>query len=477
VDRTIEVSKGDYGSVVRPVAAWGLLALLAANMLIDALEVSIMVVAMPVIAEDLGYHRVTAVWLISGFACGFAGALMIGGRLAERFGRRRVYLLALALFVTVSLAGGIVVDPLLLSGIRVIKGMCAALTAPLGAAIIATTFADERGRDRALSIYALAGGSGFAAGLLAAGFLTLHDWRLTFLVPAIVVSVILVAGVRLIPRDPRRGQDSINRSTPLGAASALFFALAVIAAVSAISTAATYGWHDPRAVVCVAVAVLLAGGLVRSERNNGEPLYFSPALANRTLLSSMVCAAAMNGTNLALLVIVTMRLQYDLGWTALHAALGVLPASVPLVLAAPLSGALIARFGTAPLTAAGMMCTGSAALTFAVPEAPTDYTVDVLPGMLLLGAGFTFGFAALNSRATSTVDANHKSAAAGLYQTAVQLAAAFVPMTVALCWVVDQQLAARVAIVVALLGILSACAGIWVSRAQLSDVDRSKEQQ
>ena len=474
MDRTIEVSKGSYSSAVRPAAAWGLLALLAANMLIDALEVSIMVVAMPVIAEDLGYHRVTAVWLVSGFACGFAGALMIGGRLAERFGRRRVYLLALVLFVTVSLAGSIVVDPVLLSGIRVIKGMCAALTAPLGSAIIATTFADKRGRDRALSIYAFAGGSGFAAGLLAAGFLTLHDWRLTFLVPAIVI---LVAGARLIPKDPRRGQNSINRFAPLGAASALFFALAVIAAVSAISTAATYGWRDPRTVGCVAVAVLFAGGLVRSERNNGEPLYFSPALANRTLLSSMVCAAAMNGTNLALLVIVTMRLQYDLGWTALHAALAVLPASVPLVLAAPLSGILIARFGTAPLTAAGMMCTGSAALTFAVPEAPTDYTVDVLPGMLLLGAGFSFGFAALNSRATSTVDDAHKSAAGGLYQTAVQLAAAFVPMAVALCWVVDQQLAARVAIVVALLGILSACVGIWISRAPLSDEDRSKEQQ
>ena len=80
MDRTIEVSKGSYSSAVRPAAAWGLLALLAANMLIDALEVSIMVVAMPVIAEDLGYHRVTAVWLVSGFACGFAGALMIGGR-------------------------------------------------------------------------------------------------------------------------------------------------------------------------------------------------------------------------------------------------------------------------------------------------------------------------------------------------------------------------------------------------------------
>lgn len=454
MDVSTDSPSGAPADVMARGAAFALLALLAANMLIDALEVSIMIASMPVIAQDLDYHRVTAVWLISGFACGFAGALMVGGRLAARYGRRRVYLLSLAVFAVASLAGCVVTDPALLTAVRVVKGICAALTAPLGSAIIATTFEKSSDRDRALSVYTLAGGAGFAVGLLAAGAMTQIDWRLTFLVPAVAVAALGVAGCYLVP--PDLPSADVDGRTSLGLPSALGFTLGALSLVLALNMVGVHGWRDPRAWTCAAAVLTCAALVARRGHSRDRPLYFSPALRNRTLLSSSACAAAMNGTNLALLSIVTMRMQYDLGWDVLHTAAALLPASVPLIISAPVSGLLIRRFGTTTLAFAGISCSLCAAITFLVHPTPSSYAAEVLPGMLLLGTAFTLGFAALNAQATSTVQQDDKAVAGRLYQTAVQLAAAVVPMIVAACWVSNPKTAPIVVAIVAALGVVAA---------------------
>ena len=138
--------------------------------------------------------------MVSGYVLGYGGLLLLGGRAADLLGRRRVFLAALAVFAVASLLGGLVSTGALLIAARLVKGMAAAFTAPAGLSIITTTFAEGPARNRALSIYSAFGAGGFSLGLVLSGLLTEINWRWTLLLPAPVALVILIAGLRLIPR-------------------------------------------------------------------------------------------------------------------------------------------------------------------------------------------------------------------------------------------------------------------------------------
>ncbi|HEX2312890.1 MAG TPA: MFS transporter, partial [Thermomonospora sp.] len=178
---------------------WALLVVLSGAMLLDALEVSTTVVALPAVSAELGLSPETGQWLMGGFALGFGGLLLSGGRLVDLFGRRRVYLVALAGFAVASVVCGAASGGGLLIAGRVAKGMCVALTAPTGLALIAAEFPEGRARARALSVYSLAGAGGFSVGLLLSGLLTEVSWRWTFLFPVPVAAALLVAGWFLVP--------------------------------------------------------------------------------------------------------------------------------------------------------------------------------------------------------------------------------------------------------------------------------------
>ena len=173
--------------------------MLSGNMLLDALEVSTVVVAMPSIGRGLGLGVWTASWTMTGFALGFGGSILLGARLAARIGRRPVYLGALLVFAVASVVAGLAVDGPMLIAARVVKGICVALTAPTGLAIIAATFEEGPQRNRAVSVYSLFGASGFSAGLLVAGVLTMVSWRWTLLFSGPIALVLLVFGLLLIP--------------------------------------------------------------------------------------------------------------------------------------------------------------------------------------------------------------------------------------------------------------------------------------
>ncbi|WP_242911397.1 MFS transporter [Actinomadura terrae] len=185
--------------------SWGLLAVLSGNMLIDSIEVSSAIVTLPAIADDLRLGQAGAQWVVGGFALGFGGLLLAGRRAVARWGERRVYLVALAAFAVASVAGALAASAAVLVASRVVKGACAALTAPTGLAIIARTFPEGAARNRAISLYSSFGACGFSAGLLLSGLVTQADWRWTFLCPAPVALVLLLSGLRLIPAAPPSG--------------------------------------------------------------------------------------------------------------------------------------------------------------------------------------------------------------------------------------------------------------------------------
>lgn len=412
---------------------WGLLVVLAGNMLIDALEVSVALVALPAIGTDLGAPLTTVQWTITGFAVGFGGLMLFGARAVALLGRRRVYLAALVGFAAASLVGALAEDPSLLTATRVVKGFCAALTAPTGLAIIATAFPEGPQRNRALSVYTLFGAGGFTAGLLLSGWLTGFSWRLTFAFPAPAVLVLFVLGLRLIPGageenggGPPPGATADDRP-PLrryGFASAAAFLAGLLALVQGITSVPAHGWADLRSTGLLALAVGLLALFVALERASAHPLIRFEALRSRAMIRSALGAACLNGSYLGLLFVLTHQLQSLAGWSPLRTAAAFLPAAAPLVVTALFSGRIVARFGAPRLIAAGALLPFAGYLLLLRTPWPPAYATGILPTMLLVGAGFVLSFAALNSQATSQLPPAERGAGSGLYQTAVQVGAA-----------------------------------------------------
>jgi MFS family permease len=442
---------------------WGLLVVLAGNMLIDALEVSVALVALPAIGTDLGAPLTTMQWTITGFAVGFGGLMLFGARAVALLGRRRVYLAALVGFAAASLVGALAEDPSLLTATRVVKGFCAALTAPTGLAIIATAFPEGPQRNRALSVYTLFGAGGFTAGLLLSGWLTGFSWRLTFAFPAPAVLVLFVLGLRLIPgageengggpppgttagdrvgRPPGTTAGDRTGGPPgppagngagrpprtahrrYGFASAAAFLAGLLALVQGITSVPAHGWADLRSAGLLALAAGLLALFVALERASAHPLIRFEALRSRAMIRSALGAACLNGSYLGLLFVLTHQLQSLAGWSPLRTAAAFLPAAAPLVVTALFSGRIVARFGAPRLIAAGALLPFAGYLLLLRTPWPPAYATGILPTMLLVGAGFVLSFAALNSQATSQLPPAERGAGSGLYQTAVQVGAA-----------------------------------------------------
>src|SRR5262245_15361727 len=183
--------------------AWGMLLVLCGALFLDAMDVSMIGVALPSIREDLGLSTSSLQWVVSAYVLGYGGFLLLGGRAADLLGRRRMFLVALGVFVVASALGGVVNDGSLLIATRFIKGVSAAFTAPAGLSIITTSFAEGPVRNRAIAIYTATGATGFSLGLVIGGLLTEIGWRWVFFLPVPVALATLLAGIRLVPRDPR----------------------------------------------------------------------------------------------------------------------------------------------------------------------------------------------------------------------------------------------------------------------------------
>src|ERR1700729_3286810 len=234
---------------------WGVLIVLGGALCLDALDVSMVGVALPSIRTSLNLSTSSLQWIVSGYVLGYGGLLLLGGRAADLLGRRRVFLAALTVFAVASLLGRLGSTGPLLIAARFIKGIAAAFTAPAGLSLLTTTFHEGPARNRALSIYSAFGAGGFSLGLVLSGLLTEVSWRLTLLLPAPVAAVVLAATIRLIPRtapaDPRGRRFDLPGAATVSSAMLLL--------VYAVVSAPQVGWTSARTLgSAAAVAVLLA---------------------------------------------------------------------------------------------------------------------------------------------------------------------------------------------------------------------------
>src|SRR5215218_5353994 len=246
----------------RDARLWGALIVLCGVLFLDGLDVSMVGVALPSIRSDLGLSTSSLQWIVSAYVLGYGGFLLLGGRAADLLGRRKVFLISLGVFVGASLIGGLVDDGNLLIATRFIKGMSAAFTAPAGLSIITTSFAEGKARNKALSIYTATGATGFSLGLVIGGLLTEAGWRWVFLLPAPVAALVLLAGIKLVPRSdrPERTRGGFD------VAGAVSITAAMLLLVYTLVSAPAEGWASARTLTSfAAAAALLVAFVVREQ--------------------------------------------------------------------------------------------------------------------------------------------------------------------------------------------------------------------
>jgi MFS family permease len=399
---------------------WALLITLCIVLFLDGLDVSMIGVALPSIGDELDLSTSSLQWLISGYVLGYGGLLLVGGRTADLLGRRRVFLVALAVFAAASLLGGLVSSGPLLIATRFIKGLAAAFTAPTGLSIITTNFAEGPARNKALSIYTVFGAGGYSSGLLFGGLMTGVGWRWTFLLPVPVALLALAAAWMLVPRDEpaeEGGHDLLG---------ALTSGAAMLLLVYTVVSAPDAGWSSLRTVLSFVGVAVLFTAFVTIERRIAHPLVRLGILRKATLVRASIAIVAVGGSYFSWQFIVTLFLQDGLGWSPLRLALALLPIGLMVTLSAVFSDKLVDRFGTGPIIAVTMavMAVGYLLFLLRLDTSPSYLTV-LLPPLLLIGAGW-IGFPAINIQATSGIHDDEQGLAAGVLQTSMQVGAAIV---------------------------------------------------
>lgn len=417
---TLETPVAHPGSAKWSRASWLLLLVVCIVIALDGLDVSMVGVALPSIGTELGLDTNTLQWIVSAYVLGYGSLLLLGGRLADLLGRRRILLIALGVFAAASLLGGLVDDPTVLIATRFIKGVAAAFTAPAAFSLITTNFAEGPARNRAISIFTTFAASGFSLGLIVGGLMTSLSWRWTFLfsVPFAVLAVVL--GLFFIPRDkPARdsGHDFWG---------ALTLAAGMLGLVYTVVSAPEAGWGSPQTIVGLIASVVVLGAFAMIELTAKHPLIRFGIVRQGSVARANLSAIALFGSYVSFQFILTIYLQSVLGWSPLQMALALLPAGLFVVATAPFADRLIDRFGAKRLIITALAALSAGYLLFLRVGVEPNYALDILPSVLLLGIGFGLGFPAIQVLATSGIANSEQGLAAGLVQSSSQVGAALV---------------------------------------------------
>jgi EmrB/QacA subfamily drug resistance transporter len=402
--------------------AWGTLLVLCGALFLDALDVSMMGVALPSIRRDLHMTTSSLQWVVSAYVLGYGGFLLLGGRAADLLGRRRVFLVALAVFIVASTLGGLATDGTVLIVTRFAKGVSAAFTAPAALSIITTTFPQGPARNKALSVFTATGATGFSLGLVIGGLLTELGWRWVFFVPAPVALLTLLGALRLVPADPRRW----GRTRRFDLAGALSMTAGMLLLVFTLVEAPSAGWLSERTIGSLVAVVVILAAFVLRERSASEPLIRLGILRSGTLVRANLGAMSLFGGWVGFQFIVTLYLQQLRGWSALETGLAIFPAGLLVATISPRMAWLIGRFGVTRLIAAGLAAVAAAYALFLPIGLDTGYLLGMLPTFLLAGVGFALSFGPLNVAGTNGVASHEQGLAGGLLNTSFQFGGALV---------------------------------------------------
>ena len=382
------------------------------------LDATIVNVALPHIATDLRFGSASLSWVLNAYSLAFGGLLLLGGRLGDVLGRRRVFMTGLSLFTLASFAGGLAHAPWELVTSRALQGVGAALAAPSVLALITTNAPNEAARNRALAAFAVISSGGAALGLMLGGTLTdLVSWRWTMFVNVPIGLAVLSLVPGLVNETARRH----GRFDFVGAASATAAAVSI---VWTVINAPAHGWASARTIGGFALGAALLVVLAVTERRHPHPLLRPALLRSRKRIAGLVSMACIYGGMLATFFLTVQLLAHQFDYSPIRSGVAFLPVPIGVFTMSRLTPGLVARIGPAPLIAAGTASVFTAMALLIGVDSTTGYVTGVLPSLMLLGLGMGASFMPITVLALGGVEPEHTGAASGLLQTMQQLGGA-----------------------------------------------------
>lgn len=398
---------------------WLALSILALAQFLVVLDASIVNIALPVLGQQLAMDTAALAWVITAYVLAFGGLLLLGGRLADRYGHRRVFLVGTAGFVAASALAGLSLSAEMLLAARALQGASAALLAPAALALLTHLFPDAKERTKALGVWGGVAGIGSAAGVLLGGVLTATlGWQSVFFVNVPVGAVVLIAIPLLITRDGVRQQGRLD------AAGAVTVTAALVALVGAFSAIEQLGFLHPLPFVLFAAALLLGAAFLLIERRAAEPLVPLSVFRNRSLALGNVVMLLGGAAMVALFFALSVYMQAVLGYDALAAGLSQLPLAGALVLIAGLVPTLIARLGTRQVLSGSLLVLAGGLVWLAAAPSDAVFLTQLLGPTLLIGVGLGGAFVATTQLAVDGVEGGEAGLAGGLINTSQQVGGA-----------------------------------------------------
>jgi EmrB/QacA subfamily drug resistance transporter len=399
---------------------WLALALLATAQFVIVLDASIVNVALPSIGKDLHFKQDNLSWVVNAYTLIFGGFLLLGGRLADLLGRRRLFMAGLLLFATASLAGGFAQSELWLIVARAVQGLGAALVSPAALSIVTTTFREGAERNKALGVWGAVAGSGGAAGVLLGGMLT--QWAGWQWVLFVNVPIGLIAAA-LAPRLLGESRD-VEHRRHFDVAGAVSVTAGLAIGVYALVDANNAGWTSTQTLGLGAVSLLLLGGFTAIERRSPYPLVPFAIFRLRTLRGSNMVAILIGMSLFSMFFFISLYLQQVLHYSALKAGFSYLPLALCIIFSAGLASQLVTRVGFKPTLIVGLLFIAAGLLLFAQVSPGGSYVGDVLFPSLLAAVGLGLAFVSVTIGAVTGTKPDEAGLASGLINTSQQVGGA-----------------------------------------------------
>ena len=399
---------------------WWALVLLATAEFVVILDASIVNIALPSIGRGLHISLANLSWVVNTYVLTFGGLLLLGGRLADLVGRRRIFVIGLAVFTAASFAGGLAQDSAWLITARAIQGLGAAMLAPAALSLVTSIFREGAERNRALSVWGAVAGSGAAAGVLLGGILTSGlGWRSVLFVNVPIGIAAILLTPRLIAES--RG-DLADRSFDLPGAITVTAGLSAL--VYALVRASTVGWGSPQTIGMLAAATILMAAFVVIEHRAQNPLVPFAFFRNLNVTAANATMLGAGAATLGLFYFLSLYLQNVLGYSAIRAGLSQVPLAVGTIVAAGLASPLVARYGTRRVLVAGLALFAGGLVWFAQLPVHGSYLADVLGPSLLIALGLGLAFVPITILSQTGVHDHEYGLASGLVNTSQEIGGA-----------------------------------------------------
>ncbi len=400
---------------------WLALLVLCLGDLMIVLDVTIVGVALPSIREDLGFTETSLAWVVNAYLLTFGGFLLLGGRLGDLFGHRRLFLIGTTLFTLASLACGLANSQELLMGARAVQGLGAAVVSAVALSLMMTLFTEPADRAKAMGIFGFVASGGGSIGVLLGGVLTdVLNWHWIFLVNVPVGVLVVALTLKLVPAS--RGLAAERR---LDVAGAVTVTVALMLAVYAIVNGNQEGWTSFQTLGLLGAGAALLAIFVVIEARGRSPLVPLGLFRLRNVVVSNLVGVLWAAAMFAWFFVSALYLQLVLGYSPLQVGLAFLPSNLIMgALSVGLSAKLVMRFGFRPPLAAGLSLAAVGLLLFARAPVDGSYLVDVFPAMMLLGLGAGIAFNPVLLAAMSDVKPSEAGLASGVVNTAFMMGGA-----------------------------------------------------